>query len=232
MKSYLSGLMTKNRLLILIIVLAAVIRFYNFGDRMVFWTEQARSLITSSDYLIKPSLLGQEYFREDSFGHKIFSGAYFNYSLVPLIVAFRGDPLPITAYFALLNLFTGYIIFVLVKRIHDTGVAYLSMFLFLFNDYMVYHSLFIWNYNYLPLVGIILYYLVIKNLKKPVSKRILATGLLSGLGVSLQILFIPLALVILLVSLFNSGKKFLHFLIFSGGMVLGNLPMVLFDLPA
>jgi hypothetical protein len=219
-----------NKAIFLLVLVAAFLRFYNFEGRVLFWTEQAKSLITSSDYLVKPSLLGQEYFREDSFGHKIFSGAYFNYSLIPLIFVFKGEPLHITAYFALLNIFTGLIVFLLVKRIHGDLVAHISAFLFLFNDYMIYHSLFIWNYNHLPLVGIVLYYLALKNLKKVTSKTVLVTGLVSGLGVSLQILFIPIALIVMFLSLLKSGRKLFHFVLFSGGMLLGNLPMVLFDL--
>lgn len=166
MKIYLNNWLARNKILLTIMVLACLVRFVNFGDRVTFWTEQARSLIVSSEYLQKPSLLGQEYFRQDSFGHKIFSGALFNYLLVPLILITDGYPIPITSFFALLNIFTGILVYIFSNKIFNKKVATVSSLLFLFNDTMIYHSLFIWNYNFLPIVGLLIFYLSVKNIKK------------------------------------------------------------------
>src|SRR5258706_9224659 len=108
MKNFLKNLLKKNNILIIVIlILASFVRFYNFPNRVTFWTEQARSLIVSANYIReKPSLLGQEYFRQDSNSHIIYSGALFNYSLLPLLVISNYDPVIITSYFTLLNLFT------------------------------------------------------------------------------------------------------------------------------
>ena len=115
MKNFLKSLLKKNSLiLIAIFLLAVLVRFYNFPNRVTFWSEQARSLIVAGNYLEEPSLLGQEYFRVNSFGHKLFASALFNYSLVPLLLLSKFDPIPITAYFALLNIFSGFALYYVV----------------------------------------------------------------------------------------------------------------------
>ena len=172
MKNYFKTFITKNNLiLIAILVLACVPRFYNFPNRVTFWTEQARSLVVSANYIKeKPSLLGQEYFRQDSNSHIIYSGALFNYSLVPLLVISDYDPIKVTIYFAILNILTGLVVYLVTKNIINNKVAILASVLFLFNADMIYHSLFIWNYNYLPLVGILLFYYCFRYIKSKESK--------------------------------------------------------------
>lgn len=231
MKNFLKHWSKKiNLIVVAVFILAAVLRFYNFPSRVTFWSEQARSLIVSAEYLKKPSLLGQEYFRQASSGHTVFSGALFNYSLVPLLFIGNWNPVPITAYFALLNLLTGLIIYFAVKKLFGENLALFSTILFLFNDLMVYHSLFIWNYNYLPLIGILIFYFSLLNIKKSSSKYIFVLGLLSGIGISLQVLFLLPALLILIINLRKDKTKAKNFVVFILGALLGNLPMILFDL--
>lgn len=232
MKNFLKGFLRKNNwLLIAIFLIAAGVRFYNFPNRITFWSEQARSLIVSANYIKeKPSLLGQEYFREDSNAHTIYSGAIFNYSLVPLLLIFNYNPIPITGYFTVLNIFTGIVIFWTVRKMFGEKIAIFSTILFLFNDYMVYHSLFIWNYNYLPLIGILIFYLSYKFILKGGRRNIFLIGFLSGLGISFQILFLPIAVITLLVNIWRSKRKVTDTLFFASGLIIGNLPMVLFDI--
>lgn len=232
MKIYLKKLLNKNNLIfIVIIVIALILRFYNFSDRVVFWSEQARSLVVSGNYINeKFSLLGQEYFRVDSNSHRLFSGAVFNYSLVPLLLITNYDPILITGFFALLNVFTGIVIYLVVKKVFDSKLALLSMFFFLFNSFMIYHSLFIWNYNYLPIVGICIVYLLWSYFKDRSFRKTFLLGVLSGLGVSIQYLFIPFGIMVFLAIFFRSKNKLKDIVAFVLGTSLGNLPMVLFDL--
>jgi hypothetical protein len=231
MKNFLKSLSKKSNLIIIVIFFFAVlIRFYNFSNRVTFWSEQARSLVTSADYLSKPSLLGQPYFvRFDTNGHEVFSGALFNYLLVPFLLVTR-DPLVITAFFTLLNLFTGVLVYFVANKIFGKIVAIFSFTLFLFNNYMIYHSLFIWSYNFLPLIGILTIYLLYIQFKKPRSINIFALGVLSGIGVSLQILFAPFAAVTIILAIWGSPKKNKGLIFFVPGFVIPNLPMIIFDI--
>lgn len=232
MKTFLKKLLNKQSLLLLIIfILAFAVRFYNFPNRVTFWSEQARSLVTSANYIQdKPSLLGQEYFRVASNGHKIFSGAAFNYLLVPLLLVSNYDPIPVTAFFAILNIFTGFVVYWVSGKLFGQRTAVFSVILFLFNSMMIYHSLFIWNYNLLPLVGILSFYFLLSRNRKPSNKNILILGLLSGLGISLQILYVFIALIVLILAIWKSKKRFADTALFAVGIIIGNLPMVLFDI--
>lgn len=223
----------KYKLLVLSIFLLAIfLRFYNFENRITFGSEQARSLYVSANYIRGGfSLLGQEYFRVNSAGHKLFTSAIFNYTLVPLILLFKHNPIPITYFFTLLNLFTALILFLITKEIFNKKVALFSLILFVFNNYMVYHSMFIWVLNYMPLIGLLSFYLVWKIYKKRQDFwDILFLGILSGLGFGFEYLY-AIAIVIVLYFLIRYSKeKLINLIIFLIGGILGDFTQVLFDL--
>lgn len=221
----------KNLLIFLIIAFAIFVRFLNFTERVTFGSEQARSLIVSGRYIKeKPSLLGQEYFRVTSSGHKLFSGALFSYSLVPLQLILNYQPIPITAFFVVLNIITGLLLFLLARKVFNFSIAVFTLIIFLFSGYMIYHSLFIWILNYLPLIGLLAFYALYLFYKKPKLIYALILGGLSGVGINLQYLFIPFAFLLLLFVIWKSKHKIKSVLLFVVGAIFGNLPMVLFDL--
>lgn len=214
-----------------ILFFAALVRFYNFDHRVTFWSEQARSLIVSSDYLTKPSFLGQDYFvRHDSYGRVLFAGALFNYLLVPFVYLTH-DVVLITALFTLLNILTGVAVYFITRKIFGLKTAIFAATVFLFNDMMIYHSLFIWIYNFLPLIGLSSFYLLyLYYFVKPRRIYSFLLGLLSGFGMSLQILYAPTALLVGIFILFKSSKKKLSALVcYLLGIILINLPMIIFD---
>jgi len=217
-------------ILVSIFILAILVRFYNFPNRVTFWSEQARSLIVAGNYLEEPSLLGQEYFRVNSFGHKLFASALFNYSLVPLLLLSKFDPIPITAYFALLNIFSGFALYYVVLKIFKhKEIAAFSLILFLFNNYMIYHSLFIWILDYLPILGVLLIYLFYNYFKTGRIRFVFLLGIASGLSFGLEYFYLFTAIPILGYIIYRAKKKILSVLIFGLGAILGNLPMVVFD---
>ena len=135
----------KNYLILFsILILAAFVRFYKFSDKVVYGPEQGISLISAVSNLEKPSLLGIPYLlRQTSEGLRIFTSPVFGYTLVPLIWSTNYDPIKITIFFSLLNIFTGILIFLFVKKILNKEAAIFSGIIFLFNSKMIYHSMFI-----------------------------------------------------------------------------------------
>ena len=95
---------------------------------------------------------------------------------------------------------------------------------------MVYHSLFIWNYNYLPLLSILILYFLWRGRKKGKSLSAGIVGFLVGVGISLQYLFILPFIVTFFLMLKFSREKVKTLFLFMAGTLLGNFPMVLFDL--
>lgn len=215
-----------------ILVLAIFVRFYNFSNRVTFGPEQARSLVVSAEYINdKFSLLGQEYFRTNSIGQKLFTGAVFNYSLVPLILLFNYQPLPITAFFALLNIITAIAFYLVVKKIFNEKFAIITLLLFSFSYLMIYHSMFIWVLNYMPLIGILTSYFLYKVFKRKTNlKEIFLLGILSGIGFGLEYLYCLAILIILFVLFKYSKNKLKTFTIFLIGGAVGDFSQILFDL--
>jgi hypothetical protein len=218
--------------LLVVFLVAVLFRFYNFRERVTFGPEQAISLITSGEMLRgKFSLLGQENVqRATSEGHRIFSGALFSYSLIPEQIALKYDPLAITVYFCILNLATGFFIYLIVKKFHSKRIAFLSLIFFLFSLQMIQHSLFIWILNYLPAVGIFTYYFLRKFQRDKKPANIFWLGVLAGVGFSLEYLYFPLAFITLLWVLYKAPRKVGAFFAFLAGAVIPNLPAVIFDL--
>ncbi len=223
----------KNFLILFsVFAIALFVRLYNFESRFTFGPEQARSLIVSSNYILdRPTLLGQEYFRSNSYGHKLYTSAIFNYSLVPLLLITNYDPYLITIYFAILNIVTGIVLYHVTKKIFGSNIAIISTILFLFNSYMIYHSLFIWVLNYLPLLGILNFYFLWKiYINKYNALDIFWLGLISGVGFGLEYLY-AIAIIISLLILFKYTKtKLKSIFLFLIGSVIGDLPQVLFDI--
>ncbi|MFZ3301241.1 MAG: hypothetical protein WA152_00835 [Microgenomates group bacterium] len=231
----------KNYLILFsIFALALFLRFYNYENRITFGPEQARSLMVSSNYIKdKPSLLGQEYFRANSLGHKLYTSALFNYTLVPLLVVSKYDPYLITIYFTFLNILTAVVVYILSKKMFGKTISLITTFLFLFNSYMIYHSMFIWVLNYLPLIGMVSVYLVWKIYKQSLPLRgkhksniydILFLGVLSGIGFGLEYLYLIAILIIFYFLLKCSKERVKHALLFILGGAIGDFPQVFFDL--
>lgn len=211
-----------------IILLALVIRFYNFSNRINFSAEEGIALSVSSGYLKQFSFLGvPNVQRATATGHTLFAGAEFYYTLVPLILLFKGNPLPITAFFTFLNVFTGAVLFFVVKRFWKLKVAFLTLFLFLFNSYMINHSLYIWNLHYLPLIGVLS---ILFLMQKSSLKRTFWLGLLSGIGFNLEFFYLFTAGLVFLILFVQTNKKILTFLVFSLSAAIGTFSILAFDL--
>lgn len=221
--------------IVLIVILflgGFAVRFVNYENRLIFGPEQGMSLITSASNLEKFSFLGEtNLIRATSAGHILFHGAVYSYLILPLLILFNFRVLPITISFALLNLLTAFVLFLVAKKIFGKFVAILSLFFFLFSDVMVHHSLFPWIVNPTPLLGVLtlwLFYIQIKNRDNLLPSLLI--GVMSGVGFGMQnfyLFFVPFQLMF---TLLVSKKRLLGVGTFIFGIILGSFPTVIFDL--
>jgi len=221
-----------NLLIIFLFAVGAFLRLYNFENRLIFGPEQSISLLTAAGNLTKFSLLGEvNVQRATSTGLNPFHGAYFNYLLIPALLLFNFRPLPISYVFAFLNLATALVFFFVVKKIFGKTNALFTIFYFLLSAKMIHHSLFIWNLNLLPLLGVLtlsLLYVQSKNRLKLSPPFWL--GLIAGFGFGLQYLYLPFIFLTLFLTVWLSKRKLPALAVFFAGGILGNLSMVIFDL--
>lgn len=225
---------TLSTILILCVIITSsfFIRFYNYPNRINFSAEQGLALGTSADYIHnRISLLGQKTFlRTTSKGHMLFSGSLYNYSLVPLLILFKYQPLPITAFFTLFNIVTGILIFILVKKMINKNVAMLSTTLFLFNSVMINHSMFIWILNYIPMVGMLTIFVIWIYKYNPNIKSALSLGILGGVGINLEYFYLFTIVLVGVILFLLSANKIRDMAIYFLGLAMGNWTMILFDL--
>ena len=219
-------------LVLLLFVIGLFLRAYNFQNRLIFGPEQAISLITGAENLDKFSLLGEiNVQRSTSTGLNPFHGAYFNYFLIPFILLFNFQPLPITYVFLFLNLLTAFIFFRVTRKIFGETIAIFSLTYFIFSDKMIHHSLFIWNLNFLPLLGVLALWFLYKLKEKPSDfSSPFWVGIINGVGFGLQYLFFPFIVLISGITIFLSKKKIDALALLIAGSVIGSLSMVIFDL--
>ena len=189
------------------------------------------SFITSAQNLEKFSLLGEtNLIRATSDSHIPFHGVMYSYFILPVLIIFRFRVLPITYFFAFLNLFTGLVLFLVVKKIFGKAVAALSLFFFLTSDVMIHHSLFAWIVNPTPLLGVLtlwLVYILTKHRRK--LSPILGIGIVSGLGFGMQNFYIFFAAFLLFLISIISKRKLFAFFTYLFGVVIGSLPTIIFD---
>ena len=222
----------KNLAIILTIFsFAIILRIFDFQNRINFGPEQAISLLTSAGYLLKPTLLGQPYYHQTSTGLIMFYGPQFNYILVPFLLIFKFNPVPITFLFTILNLVTAVVIYWLSKKISNSKVAIIATIFFVFNSTMINHSFFIWGLHFFPIMGFVSFYLLTKY-KFSRHQNIISVivGLVTGFGVSLEYPYAVYGLITFISILFLSRKKLMSGLVFLVGCAVGDLPMILFDL--
>jgi hypothetical protein len=109
--------------------------------------------------------------------------------------------------------------------------AIFSMILFLFSTLAIYHSLFIWNQNYVFLLGIISFYLLYKLFKKEGKLiNIFELGLLCGVGISIQDLYVLTTFLVFLIIVKYAKNIYKSVIIFVLGTAIPNLPAIVFDL--
>lgn len=222
-------------ILSLIVSLAFLVRFYNFNERITFGPEQAISLIVSGDYIReKVTLLGDpniQRFTKD--GLMLFHSPNFNYLMVPLMIILNYQVPEITAYFALLNILTGILIFYIGKKFFNYTAGLFASILFLLDSIMIYHSMFIWIQNYIPLLSAMIVYLLLKiktNLNGNPALSIFIIGVLASFCLGAQYFFVFTLGLIYAAILYLSKNKLSHTLIFAVGLIAGYLPTIVFNL--
>ncbi len=188
--------------------------------------------MTSAGNLSKFSLLGETNLqRATSDSHIPFHGAYYSYFILPILLIFNFQVLPTSLFFVFLNLFTAYILLIVVQKLFGRPLALLSLFFFMLSPIMIHHSLFAWILNPLPLLGILTLWYMTKLVKNPsVLIPVFLVGLLSGIGFGLQNLYLLFGLFLYLLILLLAKRKVLVSIVFLLGAIVGNLPMVIFDI--
>lgn len=225
----------KHKLLVLtIIILGVFIRFYRLPDLLSFSYEQALAL-GSSGRMVQTgriSLLGVEYFiRQTSASHSFFNSAYYLYPLAFIQRLFGFDPLTSTIFFTVANIAGGIGLYFVVRKYFNSRTAVIALALFMISPLMVGISKTIWHVYLLVPITVASIWFFIESLKSFRPIWILLMGFSLGLGFGIHLSY-SLAILIMLpifsYTLFRNKKIYLLFFVLIG-LILGNLPAILFD---
>jgi len=217
----LKKLLTKNWLLIIILLIAAFCRLYRISGYMEFLGDQGRDVVIVRDFLKNGNLffIGPQ----TSIGN-MYLGPFYYYLIAPALLLANFNPVGPAVFVALLGVTTAYLIYFVTKKWFNPKAALIAAFLYAISPIAIKYSNFSWNPNIMPLFALLFVYLM-------TEKRYLWASVAFAMCLNshyLALLLLPVAFIIWLI---NSPRKYiketiLAILIF----ILSLIPQFLFDL--
>lgn len=139
--------------LILILIIATILRFYNFRAGMMFQDDQARDALVVADIFLKfdPVFIGPV----TSIGN-MYLGPFYYYLMLPALFLTYPDPIGPALLIGLLSVLTIFLTYQLGKFWLDKKSALTASLLMTFSMILIQYARFSWNPNPAPLVMVIL----------------------------------------------------------------------------
>jgi len=151
----LKKILSKNLLIISIILIGSFLRLYQIGDYMEFLGDQGRDVTIIRDFLQNGNLffIGPQ----TSIGN-MYLGPWFYYLISPSLFISQYSPIGPAVFIALLNIFTIYFVYFVGKKWFSRPVGLIAAFLFAISPVVIKYSNFIWNPNIMPLFSLMFIY--------------------------------------------------------------------------
>ncbi len=232
------NILTKNRALIVTLIIGVFLRFYKLTGFVTFLGDQGR------DAIIIKRIITLEHFPAigppTSIG-QVYLGPFYYYFIAPWLLLFNFNPIGLAvgvAFFSSIYLLINYLI---VKELFDKKIALISTILLSFSSVLIDFSRFSWNPNLLPLFTLLIIYFVIKSLKTNKWYYFALSGTFLSFSIQLHYLalfLIPPIGILYLLSLLTLVKQslkqlsslFLHLIICLFSFILFSSPLIIFDL--
>ncbi len=216
-----------------LIVAALWVRLYHFSNRITLSMEQGMTLATTASYVYdKFSLLGMANVQRVTHdGHMVLVNPLYNYLLIPPLLITHGDPIAMTYVALFTNIVTAAAIYWLSRKMKlSRRVSFFATAFFLFNTVMIEQSLTLWIHNAVPLLGLVTLYLLYKEGKQDKWWIPLALGILSGTGYAFEYLYLGTAIIVGLLTLIFTKKKWQALVLYGVGFLVPQLPIIAFDI--
>ena len=149
-------LISKNLLLIIILLIAAFLRLYRIGDYMEYLGDQGRDITIIRDFLKNGNLffIGPQ----TSIGN-MYLGPYFYYLITPSLWLANYSPVGPAIFIALLGIATVFLIYFVCQRWFNRKIGFIAAFLFAISPVVIRYSNFIWNPNIMPFFALLFIFL-------------------------------------------------------------------------
>ncbi len=215
--------------LLLVLVLAAALRFYNLSGYLQFLGDQGRDVLIVKQMVVdhKWTLLGPN----ASVGG-FFTGPIYYYFMLPFLWLFRLDPVGPAYLSAILGVATVGLIYWFGARFFSSRAGLIAAFLVAISPKMVDISRFSWNPNPVPFFTLLtfcfLYLAAVRN------KLIFSFLAGAGLGILFQLHYTTLALIPIVglcaLVIFPRKRWVLNLFVGLGGFLLGNSLFLIFEI--
>lgn len=232
MKKWIKNFKFQHLFLLLILLSAVFLRFYNLENSLMFQGDQGRdALVVSSIFKdLDPVFIGPV----TSIGN-MYLGPFYYYFMLPFLFLSYPSPMGPVYGVAAISVLTVFLFFQIAKRIFKSRTAYLATIFFTFSAGVVNLARFSWNPNLAPFFSLLMFYFTYQAWQKN-SKYWLAVALCFSILIQLHyvtLLAFSGAGLILLLQLFEKGKSkqklFKHVLLAISIFLLSLTPLMLFD---
>lgn len=223
----------ENIFLLIILVIAIYLRFYNLENTFMFQGDQGRdALIVSNIFKEKdPVFIGPV----TSIGN-MYLGPFYYYFMLPFLYLSYPNPIGPVYAVATLSVITVALIYFISKKVFNQQIAVLATIFFALSHIVVNHARFSWNPNPAPFFSLLMFYFSYLAVKKD-SRYWLLVSLMFSILVQLHyvtLLSLAGAGIFFLLNLKNKKKKnsknlYKHTILSILIFLLSLTPLFLFD---
>jgi 4-amino-4-deoxy-L-arabinose transferase-like glycosyltransferase len=148
----LKKIISKNFILIIILLIGAFFRFYRIDGYMEFLGDQGRDVSIIRNFLQNGDLffIGPQ----TSIGN-MYLGPYFYYLIAPALFLANYNPVGPAIFIGLISLATIFLIYFVGQRWFNRNTGLIAAFLFAISPVVIKYSNFIWNPNIMPFFALL-----------------------------------------------------------------------------
>lgn len=167
-------LLQKNYLIVLVLFLGSVLRFYRLSEYLEYLGDQGRDLVIIRNFLQTgdPFFIGPQ----TSIGN-MYLGPYFYYLIAPSLWLTNYSPVGPAAFVALVGVATIFLIYFVSLRWFDTKTAIISSLLYAISPVVIKYSTFSWNPNVAPFFSLLYIYFFYEAISKQKYRFLLFASL-------------------------------------------------------
>lgn len=235
MRLIIRDILTKEWLILLIIIFASFLRFYRLPEFTIFLSDQGRDAIIAKNIVTlkhfpaigAPTSLGQ-----------VYLGPFYYYLIAPFLLIFKLDPVGMSYGVAFLSIIGIILSYLLVRKEFNKTTSLFFLILISFFSINIEQSRFSWNPNLLPFFSFFTLYFFYQLMKS--GKRIYAILFGAFLSFCFQLhylaVFLTLPIIVIAINHLWKTKKnllisqFINFLISLSFFLFFSSPLLIFDL--
>lgn len=180
------------------------LRFYQLEERMQFSWDQVDNAWVSKNLIVNHVLPINGMPVNQGSGFNI--GPLYYYIIAGVYYLFNLDPVGAGIFVGLTSLVTFITIFIIVRKIFSTSVAFFAVVIYLFSNYVILFDRISWPVNFIPLISILLFYFLFKAITDN-KKYLLLVACVLGFSFHIHFTSVLYLIILLFCSPYFINKK-------------------------